>query len=56
MSFDNKLHAVLLVAFVALTSASFVTTALDDAAHAAALAKAKTTQVASASAAPRASR
>jgi hypothetical protein len=56
MSFDNKLHAVLLVAFVALSSASFVTAALDDAAPAAAVAKSKTTQVASASAAPRAAR
>lgn len=53
MSFENKLHAVLLVAFVALASATFVTTALDNAAT---VAKAKTTQVASASAAPRASR
>jgi len=56
MSFENKLHAVLLVVFVGLACASFVTTALDDAAHTAALAKAKTTQVASASAAPRAPR
>lgn len=56
MSFESKLHVVLLVAFVALVSTAFVTTALDDAAHAAALAKAKTTQVASATAAPRASR
>lgn len=56
MSFENKLHAVLLVAFVALVCAAFVTTALDDAAHAATVAKAKTTQVASATAASRASR
>ena len=56
MSFDNKLHAVLLVAFVALVSAAFVTTALDEVAHAAAVAKAKTTQVAAATAAPRTSR
>jgi hypothetical protein len=56
MSFENKLHAVLLVAFVALASAAFMTTALDDAADTAAVAKAKTTHVASASATPRASR
>jgi len=56
MSFDNKLHAVLLIAFVALVSAAFVTTALDEVAHAAAVAKAKTTQVAATTAAPRTSR
>lgn len=56
MSIENKLHAVLLVAFVALVSAAFVTTALDDEAREAAVAKAKTTQVASAGAASRVSR
>lgn len=56
MSIENKLHAVLLVAFVALVSTAFVTAALDDVAREAAVAKAKTTQVASAGAAPRADR
>jgi len=56
MSFENKLHAVLLVAFVALVCAAFVTVAPYDTAQRAALAKAKTTQVASATAAPSAAR
>ncbi|HKX44776.1 MAG TPA: hypothetical protein VJO99_26705 [Burkholderiaceae bacterium] len=56
MPLENKLHAVLLVAFVALVSAAFVTIAPDDTAQVAARAKAKTTQVASATAAPRAAR
>lgn len=56
MSIENKLHAVLLVAFVALVCAAFVTTALDDVSREAAVANAKTTQVATAGAAPRASR
>ncbi len=56
MSLENKLHAVLLVAFVALVSAACVTTALDEVSQAAAVAKAKTTQVAAATAVPRASR
>lgn len=56
MSIENKLHAVLLVAFVALVSAAFVTAAVDDEDREAALAKAKTTQVATAGAAPRAPR
>ena len=56
MSIENKLHAVLLVAFVTLVSAAFVTAALDDLAREAVVAKAKTTRLASAGAAPRASR
>lgn len=56
MSIENKLHAILLVAFVALVSAAFVSTVDVDEAREAALAKAKTTQVATAGAAPRASR
>jgi hypothetical protein len=56
MSFENKLHAVLLVAFVALVCAAFVSVAPYDTAQRAALAKAKTTQVASATAAPSAAR
>lgn len=52
MSFENKLHATLLVAFVALVSAALVTVALDDGVQAAPLAKARTTQVASASVTP----
>ena len=56
MSLENNLHAVLLVAFVALVSTAFVTAALDDVAHSVAMAKAKTIQVAAATAAPRASR
>jgi hypothetical protein len=56
MSIENRLHAVLLVAFVALASAAFVTTAWDDGARETEVAQAKTTHVASAGAAPRASR
>lgn len=56
MSLENKLHAVLLVAFVALVSAAFVTITLDELPQAAAVAKAKATQVAAATTAPRASR
>ncbi len=56
MSFENKLHAVLLVAFVALVGAAFVTTALDDVAREAGVAKAKTTHVAAVGAASRAAR
>ncbi len=56
MSFENKLHAILLVAFAALVCAALVTTALDDAAREAVVAKAKTTQVAAVGAASRASR
>lgn len=56
MSFESKLHAVLLVAFVALVSAAFLTSARDDAAQAPAAANAKTTQLAAATPAPRASR
>jgi hypothetical protein len=52
MSFEDKLHAVVIVAFVALVSAAFGTTVRDELAHAAAVAKEKTTIVASASPAP----
>lgn len=45
MSIDNKLHAILLVAFVALVSVSLWSAALDDAAEGAVLAEA--TRVAS---------
>lgn len=56
MSLENKLHAILLVAFVALVSAAFVSTALDDVAREEAVAKAETIQVAAVGAASRASR
>lgn len=56
MSLENKLHAVLLAAFVALVSAAFVTTSLDEVPDLAAVAKAKATQVASATSTPSASR
>ena len=56
MSIENKLHAVLLVAFVALASAAFVTIANDDNAREAAMAKAKAPRVATAGEALRAPR
>lgn len=54
MSIDNKLHAILLVAFAALVSVALWTSAMDDAAEGAVLAE--VTRVASSGGASDASR